>query len=119
MFINSNKETFKIKKDTKNLIDFIQKLSNNIFDNGKIGKPNVILINENNYNMLKSFNNNFIKINCDFIIDNDLENKIYLYSKNSIDQVGLIFAYDDVSMKYDFILLGFKPENNYEIIEFI
>jgi hypothetical protein len=100
----------------ENLIIRLKHCSNMIGCNGRIGFANTIILNENYYDLIKNEN----KLNeCDIIIDNTLNDKIYIYRKNQIEQPGTIFIYNEENNNFNIENIGFYPEEQIEIINII
>ena len=103
--------TFNDENNEDNLIQKINILSSLIAVDGRVGGANTIITNEYYYNILKD------KEDINFIIDNDLTNKIYIYRNNSSDQPGIVLCYNDSS--FNIVSIGFFPDKQVGVVNII
>jgi hypothetical protein len=101
--------------DVDKFINRLKNISNYIAADGRIGKANTIILNEKWYNIIK--NNDYFK-ELDFIVDELLDDKIYLYRKNNIDYPGIIFVYNKQEKSFNIVNLGYYPEKQVEVVYF-
>jgi len=81
-----------------------------IATNGRIGQGNTVLISKDNYDKL---NISELTTGYEIFFDDSVED-IYIYRRNSYDQPGLILAtFED---KYEFVDIGFFPQNQFQKI---
>lgn len=115
---------------TRKIVAKIHNCMNYIATNGRIGSGRFIIINDKTFEFLYHIIDEWIfNLNIKFVINKELEDSdLIMGRKNEIDQPGVVLVLDEkslydiskdgktINLKYNFSINGFKPENQYYLI---